>query len=120
MAALEHRDRTGEGQYIDLSQSEAAAHFLTPALLKFAIDGEVWSPDGNNDPQMAPHGVYPAAGDDEWVAIAARDDADWAALAAELGGDSVSDTALAPMAGRLDQRARLDAALSDWTAGRSG
>ena len=120
MAALEHRDRTGEGQYIDLSQSEAAAHFLTPALLKFAIDGEVWTPDGNNDAQMAPHGVYPAAGDDEWVAIAARDDADWAALAAELGGDLVFDTALATLAGRLDQRERLDAVLSAWTAGRSG
>ena len=51
MAALEHRDRTGEGQYIDLSQSEAATHFLTPALLKYGIDGEVWSPNGNHDAQ---------------------------------------------------------------------
>src|SRR5205823_8139695 len=77
LAALDHRRRTGEGQYLDFAQAEAAVHFLTPALLDYVVNGRVASRNGNADLDMAPHGVYPSAGDDQWVAIACRDDADW-------------------------------------------
>jgi len=59
LAALEHRRRTGEGQYVDLSQAEASLHFLGPALLDYVVNGRVWPRHGNRDPDMAPHGVYP-------------------------------------------------------------
>jgi benzylsuccinate CoA-transferase BbsF subunit len=117
MAALDHRDRTGEGQYIDLSQSEAAAHFLTPAVLDYSVNGRVAGPIGNADPQMSPHGVYPAAGDDRWVAIAARGDADWAALVDVIGDAALaSDGRFATLEGRLGNREALDEAIGGWTA----
>jgi crotonobetainyl-CoA:carnitine CoA-transferase CaiB-like acyl-CoA transferase len=57
LAALEHRRRTGEGQHIDLSQAEAALHFLAPAILDYTANGHIAGRDGNTDPHFAPHGV---------------------------------------------------------------
>ena len=68
LAALDHRERTGQGQWIDQSQAESAFHFLAPALLDYALNGRVPAPCGNDDPELSPHGVYPAAGEDRWVA----------------------------------------------------
>ncbi len=87
LAALDERDRSGRGQYIDVSQLEVAIHFLTPAFLQYRLTGESWRANGNEDPQMSPHGVYPSAGDDRWIAVACRDDADRARLAAVLNGE---------------------------------
>ncbi len=95
LAALEHRRRTGEGQHIDLSQAEAALHFLAPALLDYTVNGVVTTRDGNRDPHLRPHGVFPCAGDDRWVALACRDETDREALRAELGGANLSDEAIA-------------------------
>ena len=91
LAALDERDRTGQGQYIDVSQMEAAIHFLTPAFLQYRLTGEKWLADGNNDPYMSPHGVYPSEGEDRWIAIACRDDADRAALESVLDGQALED-----------------------------
>lgn len=116
LAALEHRARTGEGQWIDMSQAEAALHFLTPALLDAQVNGRAAGPAGNRDPYLAPHGVYPARGDDRWVAVAVRDDAEWAALCDEMGrADLAGDPALAAASGRVAAAERLDAELADWT-----
>ena len=84
LAALDHRRRTGEGQYLDFAQAEACVHFLSPAVLDQSVNGRATTRNGNADIAMVPHGVYPSAGDDAWVAIACRDDADWQALAALL------------------------------------
>ncbi|MGE0730069.1 MAG: CoA transferase [Acidimicrobiia bacterium] len=70
LAALEHRRRTGEGQYLDFSQAEAALHFLSPALLAYSRDGVVLTRRGNDDDVLSPHGVYPCAGENRWIAIA--------------------------------------------------
>ncbi|MDE2746619.1 MAG: CoA transferase [Chloroflexota bacterium] len=91
LAAIDERDRTGQGQYIDVSQMEAAIHFLTPAFLQYRLTGEKWLADGNNDPYMSPHGVYPSDGEDRWIAIACRDDADRAALNSVLNGQALED-----------------------------
>ena len=91
LAALDERDRTGQGQYIDVSQMEAAIHFLTPAFLQYRLTGEKWLADGNNDPYMSPHGVFPSEGEDCWVAIACRDDADRAALESVLNGQALEE-----------------------------
>jgi crotonobetainyl-CoA:carnitine CoA-transferase CaiB-like acyl-CoA transferase len=119
LAALEHRDRTGEGQYIDFSQAEACIHFLSPAMLDYSINGRDFTRRGNADPQIAPHAVYPAAGDDRWVAIACDTDEQWQALATAIGrADLASDAALATAVGRLASVADLDAAIGGWTAER--
>jgi crotonobetainyl-CoA:carnitine CoA-transferase CaiB-like acyl-CoA transferase len=108
LAALEHRDQTGRGQYIDQSQGEAALHFLAPAFLDYTVNGRVQGAAGNDDPELSPHGVYPALGDDRWVAIAVRDERDWRALCDVLGRDDLE---------RGDTDA-VDAALGEFTSTR--
>ncbi len=119
LAALDHRDRTGQGQYIDFSQAEAALHFLTPALLDFGVNGRVQGREGNRDPHMAPHGVYPAAGENRWVAIAAGDDEQWRALCEVIGQPELaSDKRFATLDTRLANQDELDAIVSAWTQDR--
>ena len=109
LAALDHRRRTGEGQYIDLSQAEASAHFLAPAFLDYSVDGHVLERDGNADTDMAPHGVYRAQGDDDWVAIACRSDEEWQILCSIMGrSDLATDPSLRTLSGRLARAAELD------------
>jgi crotonobetainyl-CoA:carnitine CoA-transferase CaiB-like acyl-CoA transferase len=115
LAALDVRRRTGEGQYFDFAQAESAVHFLTPALLDYTVNRTVQSADGNADPVMVPHGIYPSAGDDQWVAIACRDDADWRALAQALGRD---DLATLSIDHRRTRAVELDGLVADWTAGQ--
>lgn len=116
MAALEYRRRTGKGQYIDQSQAEASLHFLTPALLDFSANGRVQTGVGNSDPYFAPHGVYPAKGDDQWVAIVCRNDDDFRALCdvtkrPELARDARFQT----MALRRENASALDEIIRNWT-----
>jgi crotonobetainyl-CoA:carnitine CoA-transferase CaiB-like acyl-CoA transferase len=120
LAALDHRRRTGEGQYIDFSQGEASAQFLATALLDYAANGRVWERSGNASPRYSPHGVYPAAGEDRWVAIVAADDTQWAALSEAIGETLQRDDArFATLEARIENRAALDAALTSWTSTRT-
>jgi crotonobetainyl-CoA:carnitine CoA-transferase CaiB-like acyl-CoA transferase len=119
MAALIHRKLTGEGQYIDQAQAESALHFLTVPLLDYSANGRVSNPVGNYDVNFAPHGVYPAAGDDQWIAIACRNDREWQVLAAameraELG----ADRRYASLDRRQRASAELDKLIGEWTARR--
>jgi benzylsuccinate CoA-transferase BbsF subunit len=120
LAALAHRDRTGEGQYIDMAQTEAALHFLPRAAAAYLEKGTVPSACGNQDDAMAPHGVFPAAGTDRWVAIAVRDDREWQRLCRHAAlTELAADTTLAALAGRKQAEPRIEAALSAWTRMRS-
>jgi len=80
LAALDHRQRTGAGQYIDMAQAEAALHYLAGPALEYWETGVAAAARGNRDVDMVPHGVYACAGVDQWVAIAIRNDRDWRAL----------------------------------------
>jgi crotonobetainyl-CoA:carnitine CoA-transferase CaiB-like acyl-CoA transferase len=116
LAALALRDQTGEGQYIDMAQTEAALHFLPRAASAYLETGAVPAARGNYDETMAPHGVFPAAGTDRWVAIAVRDDHEWQRLCTHASlSDLRDDPALATLAGRKRHEARLEAAVSAWT-----
>ena len=115
LAALDERRRTGRGQYFDFAQAESAVHFLTPALLDYSVNGTVQSAAGNSDPVMAPHEIYPSAGDDQWVAVACRDDADWQALAGVLGRTDLNDLSLDERRARAPE---LDGLVAAWTAGQ--
>jgi crotonobetainyl-CoA:carnitine CoA-transferase CaiB-like acyl-CoA transferase len=117
LAALDHRRRTGRGQYIDQSQAESSLHFIAPALLDHAVNGRVQTRAGNDDPACAPHGVYPAAGDDRWVAIAVTNDEQWRELCGVIGRpDLAADERYATAQDRLARRAELDAIVSEWTS----
>ena len=119
LAALEHRERTGQGQWIDQSQAESAFHFLGPALLDGALNGREPARIGNDDPELFPHGAFPAAGEDRWLALAVRDARDWRALAGALGrADWAADPELASAEGRRRRRGEIDAALGAWSAAR--
>ncbi len=120
LAALEHRRRTGEGQHIDLAQAEAALHFLAPAILDYTVNGRAESRCGNRDRAAAPHGVYPAAGDDAWVAIAVADETQWRGLCAAIEQPALADDGrFAAAAGRHAHVEALDTILATWTAARS-
>ncbi len=117
MGALEHHRATGEGQYIDLSQAEAALHLLGPALLEQSVNGRGWERAGNRDRVFAPHGVYPTDGDDAWIAIACDSDAAWEAVADEAGR---ADLASLSVAERHERHDELDELLTAWTSTHDG
>jgi crotonobetainyl-CoA:carnitine CoA-transferase CaiB-like acyl-CoA transferase len=128
IAALDHRDRTGEGQHLDMAQTEAAAFLLGDVYLDDAL-GVPRPPLGNRHPNMAPHGVYPAAangpdderGGDRWVAISVTDDDAWARFAAALGWhDHQFLAANATAADRVANADELDDRVTEWTRTRTG
>jgi crotonobetainyl-CoA:carnitine CoA-transferase CaiB-like acyl-CoA transferase len=119
LAALAHRDRTGERQFIDMAQAEAALHFLAPAAIAYLERGEIPRANANRDAAMAPHGVYPALGADRWVAIAIRNDGEWQRFRAHAKlAEFDTDASLATLSGRQSAADRIDAAIADWTRTR--
>jgi benzylsuccinate CoA-transferase BbsF subunit len=121
VAALDYRDRTGEGQHIDLAQMEATLNFTGTAVPDFVANGRVQLRCGNrllagDAPHAAPHGAYPAKGNDKWIAIAALDQEEWQALCSVLGRDDwLTDARFAQPAARCANDEALDAALSEET-----
>jgi crotonobetainyl-CoA:carnitine CoA-transferase CaiB-like acyl-CoA transferase len=113
LAALDHRRRTGQGQYLDFSQMEAATHFLTPALLARQAGADRLTRAGNFDPDHAPHGVYPAAGDDRWIAVVCETDEQWRSLCVEMRRPDLADLTAAE---RRDRRDKLDDVVAGWTS----
>ncbi|WP_419863749.1 CoA transferase [Candidatus Poriferisodalis sp.] len=95
LSALAERDRTGRGQHIDFAQMEGALHFLATEFADEEINGRTAGRSGNADRHMCPHSVYPAAGDDRWVAIACETDEHWGALAALLAEAAAGNAELA-------------------------
>ena len=125
LLALLHRQRTGEGQWVDLACTDAAVTLNGPALLDWSVNGRPLRREGsphsnrNQWPAMAPHGIYPSLGDDDWVAIACRDQRDWQALAGVIGAEWCGLPQFADVPARLSAQDELDAYLGAWTAERS-
>lgn len=116
IAALHHRERTGEGQFVDLSAVEAMTSLVGDSLFAYSVTGQVPQPDGNFHPELCPHGAYPCK-DGEWVSIAVADDAEWHALCEVLQvRDLARDARFATLADRLENRHVLDAAVGEETA----
>ena len=119
LAALLHRSRTGEGQYIDLSQWETSMAVLPEAILAWTMNGTQPPRDGNRDPGMAPHGVFHAAGEDRWIAIAVEDEGAWRRFAAVIGRPELADDArFATLAARKQHEDELEEIVGRWTATR--
>jgi benzylsuccinate CoA-transferase BbsF subunit len=126
IAALDHRARTGEGQFIDVAQYEASLQFLAPALVELEASGLRMTRDGNRHPRHAPHAVYRCRDDDSgaaterWIAIAVEDDDQWQALGKAMGSPPwATSTELASSAGRKAAEDELDRHIAAWTADRT-
>ena len=120
LTALLHRQRTGEGQYIDLSQVECLFPLAAPWLIAQAVTGQTPPRTGNRHATFVPHGCFPCAEPDAWVVIAVTDDAAWQALCGVIARpDLAADPALKTAAGRQAREDALEAALAAWTRGRS-
>jgi crotonobetainyl-CoA:carnitine CoA-transferase CaiB-like acyl-CoA transferase len=119
VAALGHRDRTGIGQHIDLSQIEASLQLLAPEILEYQLNGRVASPMGNRSIVHAPHGVYPCLGTDRWVAIAIERYEQFFSLAEVVGSPAwTNQDDLRTPSGRRARQDELDFTISKWTASR--
>jgi benzylsuccinate CoA-transferase BbsF subunit len=114
--ALIARRRTGSGAWIDLAQRETMAQMIGPAFAAASLRGATPVHRGNRDPRFVPQGVYACAGEDRWVAISARDDAEWSALARAIGAGELASLALQERRARHDE---LDARIEAWTRGRA-
>jgi crotonobetainyl-CoA:carnitine CoA-transferase CaiB-like acyl-CoA transferase len=123
LCALVHRQRTGEGQWVDMSCTEAGASLLGPVVLDHTVNGRplrrTGMPNSNRSqfPPMAPHGIYACAGDDEWIAISCRDDHDWVRAAPVIGEHLADDARYASLEGRLLHEDELDLAIDSATRG---
>jgi crotonobetainyl-CoA:carnitine CoA-transferase CaiB-like acyl-CoA transferase len=122
LAALRHRRRTGEGQTIELSQLECSAQMFPQAALDFAWNGRVQTSIGNRSIEgFVPNGVFPTRGEDRWIAISCRDDAEWAALVEAMGRpDWAAEAALATAAGRAAVEDAIEERLAAWTRDQDG
>lgn len=120
LCALLHRAKTGEGQYIDLSQREACAMLLPEGVMDYTMNGTQPPRMGNRDPQMAPHGVFRCRGDDRWVSIAVRNDEEWRGMCAAMGqAELAAASRFATLAARKENEDVLEQLVTAWTRERS-
>ncbi len=125
LMAVYHRNRTGVGQWVDMSCSDGAAALNGPAVLDYTVNGvparRPGNPDSNRSiyPKMAPHGIYKCAGDDQWAAISVRHSEDWIALCDVMGfSDLSADESLGKVECRIERNDELDKKITRWTATR--
>jgi benzylsuccinate CoA-transferase BbsF subunit len=118
-AGLLYRRRTGKGVHLDVAQVEAAVYSLSPWILDYDVNGHTGSRQGNRSERAVPHGAFPCAGEDRWVAVAVWDDGDWARLAKAIGLDDPTTARLDSVAARLAAIDEVEALVSAWTASRS-
>ena len=115
-AALLGRERTGQGQLVELSQSEAVLHHIAYDVLDYEFTGREGGPRGNDHPAFAPYGVFPCAGEDRWIAIACTSDAAFAALMQNLDAAQwADDEQYATTIARLRHRTAVNELVADRT-----
>jgi crotonobetainyl-CoA:carnitine CoA-transferase CaiB-like acyl-CoA transferase len=116
VAALVARRRTGTPARIDVAMVEAVAATVGELWMQYRATGQDPVPAANKDPLWAPHGVYPAAGDDRWVTIACTTEASWRALCAEVDPGLAADPRFATPESRKANEDDLDAAVASWSS----
>ena len=117
MAALMHRLRTGQGQFVDISQTQATSSTIPEVLMDFSANGRSGQRIGNQDTAMSPHGCYPCRGDDRWITIAVATDEEWQAVCRVLGQNGwAADPRFEDSLSRWKNRDELDALIGTVTS----
>lgn len=121
LLALRQRHRTGAGQHIHIPHREPITRMLGEAVLDYAVNGRTQCRIGNRHRAWAPHGCYPCRGQDRWITLAVRTDAEWAALCQVFGAPAwARDPRFANSLGRWKFAALLDQHVAgstrDWQA----
>lgn len=117
VSALHHRERTGRGQYIDLSMQESNLSVIGDAALEFTTSGTQRPRLGNRHTTFAPHGIFAARGDERWVALACETEAQWAALCVVAGHPEWrTDARFVTNAARKANEDALEASIAAWVA----
>jgi benzylsuccinate CoA-transferase BbsF subunit len=120
LAALLYRARTGQGQFIDLSQQETTIAVIPDGVIDYTMNGTQPPRQGNRDLQMAPHGIFRCAGEQRWVAIAVRDDDEWQRFAPAIGHPELAnDPQFRTLATRKANEDRLEEIVTEWTLKQS-
>ncbi len=119
MACLLYRAKTGRGVWVDLAMYQVGVSFMGEGLLDYAFNGRRTRRMGNRHEYMSPHGCYPCRGNDEWVALAVRNDDDWQALCRALGQPALAtDPRFVDPLTRYRHQEELDEIISGWTSTR--
>jgi crotonobetainyl-CoA:carnitine CoA-transferase CaiB-like acyl-CoA transferase len=119
LAALNHRHRTGQGQFIDFSQCEGVSSLIGEVLLGYEMTGRVQERMGNRHPLYCPHNVYKCWGVDRWLALEIHSDREFEILAGIIGQSGLAqDPKFNSMTSRKKNEAELDQIIQDWTCQR--
>lgn len=118
LVALLHKQKTGKGQFIDVSACETMSTMIADSIMEYTLNGKTPVAHGNRHPEMAPHGVFKCLGAD-WMSIAIRSDAEWTALAELMEQPELaSDPRFATLEARKENEDALEALLNAWTSER--
>jgi benzylsuccinate CoA-transferase BbsF subunit len=116
LAALMHRARTGEGQYIDLSQLETSIALVGEGVMTQIMNGAPPPRIGNRDPYLAPHGLFHCQGNDRWVSLVIANEDEWRRLCAGMGKPTLADDPrFATVAARKQHEDELEQIITAWT-----
>ncbi len=117
LEALYHRSRTGEGQFIEVSMTEALTGMIPEAVMQYSLTGREPEKTGNRDGRKAPHNVFRCQGEEKWVAVSVETDEQFRALAHATGNPGwADDPRYATTRARLDNQDALESSLGQWTA----
>lgn len=120
LAALHYRNRTGEGQYIELPQLESSLGWMDTLVLEYTANSRVRGRLGNRSPHAAPHGAFPCRGEDRWCAIAVFTDEQWDSLREVMGRPVwAADARFSSLAARKANEDELESRVSQWTRTRT-
>lgn len=116
LSALYHRMKTGEGQFIDFSNSEAMAAVIPEIMIEYSMNNRIRPRMGNRDDIMAPHGVYKSKGEDKWVAIAISTDEEWKAFCRIMGNPKwCNEKKFSDQYSRWQNQDELNELINKWT-----
>ena len=117
MAALMHRLRTGQGQFVDISQTQATSATIPEVLMDYSANGRTGQRMGNQDTTMSPHGCYQCRGDDRWITMAVATDDEWQAVCQVLGQEGwAAESKFEDSLGRWKNRDELDSLIGPVTS----
>jgi crotonobetainyl-CoA:carnitine CoA-transferase CaiB-like acyl-CoA transferase len=115
-AALRYRNRTGQGQWIDIGMYQAGVMFLSEYVMDAVVNGREGERIGNRHPYRAPQGAYSALGEDQWIALSVADNEQWIALCELMEREDLAkDRRLRTLHGRQQHHDEIDAAITEWT-----